>query len=129
MKNRQIILKSRPVGLPSPSDFDLIEGIVQAPARNEIVVRHRFLGLAPSARIRMREDRSYDESLPLGSVIFGQAVGIVEASRHGAFKEADKVALTGGGWQEYSTVNGDLACRIEDDDLPMTLWLGLLGTS
>ena len=37
--NRQIVLRSRPVGMPKPGDFDLVESPLPAPKDGEILSR------------------------------------------------------------------------------------------
>ena len=37
--NRQIVLRSRPVGMPRPADFDLVESPLPAPKDGEILSR------------------------------------------------------------------------------------------
>ncbi|MGF7159269.1 hypothetical protein FHS85_000888 [Rhodoligotrophos appendicifer] len=127
--NRQIVLKARPVGLPKPSDFELLRAPVPEPASGQFVTRNTYLGLAPAARIRMSDGDSYAPPTPLGSVIYGQTAGTVVSSRHAGFAIGEKVVITDGGWQDYSLSDGSTATKIDEAKAPLTHWLGSLGVS
>lgn len=127
--NRQIVLANRPEGLPTPDNFALVSSEIPDPGAGEFLLEHHYLGLAPAARIRMGASRSYAPPLPIGGVIYGQAVGRVRASRHPAFREGDLVVSTDAGWQEYSVSDGARASRIDASVAPEQVWLGALGVS
>ena len=48
--NRQIVLRSRPVGMPKPGDFDLVESPLPGPKDGEILSRTIYLSLDPYMR-------------------------------------------------------------------------------
>ncbi|GGC78130.1 NADP-dependent oxidoreductase [Chelatococcus reniformis] len=127
--NRQIVLASRPEGLPALDNFALVSGDMPVPGPGQFLLAHHYLGLAPAARIRMGAARSYAPPLPIGGVIYGQAVGRVGASRHPQFQEGDLVVSTDAGWQEYSVSDGARASRIDAAIAPERVWLGALGVS
>jgi NADPH-dependent curcumin reductase CurA len=129
MLNRQVVLKSRPRGVPATADFELREAPVPTVGAGEFLVAHSHLGLAPAARIRMSEGRSYADPTPLGCVVYGQAAGRVVASRHEHFAVGDVVVVSDGGWQEYSISTGATATKVTAPDIPLTVWLGALGVS
>jgi len=127
--NRQIVLKSRPVGEPVATDFELIEGPIPEPEAGQFVAQNIYLGLAPAARLRMSEGASYAAPTPLGSVVYGQSAGIVVASRNDRFQVGDKVVVTDGGWQDYTLTDGALATKVDEGKAPLASWLGVLGVS
>ena len=129
IRNRQIVLRSRPSAIPTPDNFELVDSDLPALEEGQLLIRHDYLGLAPAARIRMSEAASYAPPLPIGSPIYGQAVGVVLASRNPAFAEGDAVTISDGGWQEYSISNGASVNRIDTALAPATAWLGVLGVS
>ena len=129
MQNRQIVLRSRPSGMPTADNFEMIERPVPALEPGQILIRHSHLGLAPAARIRMSAAASYAPPLPLGAPIYGQAVGVVTASRHPGYAEGDTVMTSDGSWQEYSVSDASSVRRIDLDLAPATQWLGVLGVS
>jgi len=129
MKNRQIVLQKRPEGLPKLSDFAFVESDVPQLSDGQILVKHRYLGLAPAARIRMSAGPSYAPPTPIGGVIYGQAAGLVVASKHPRFSAGEAVVVTDGGWQEYSIASSRMVAKASPQLAPLTVWLGILGVS
>ena len=127
--NLRVVLASRPVGAPRPENFRLERAPLPVPAEGQFVVRNRWLGLAPAARIRMGEGKSYAPPTPLGEPVYGQSLGEVVASRHPGFREGDAVVLTDGGWQMLTLSDGARAVKIAPGLAPETAWLGPLGGS
>src|ERR687884_1074583 len=124
--NHQIRLAARPHGLPKPSDWDHTEEPVRDPGDGEIVVKSLYLSLDPAMRGWMNEGRSYIEPVGLGDVMRAGAVGEVVASNHSDFAEGDSV--TGiFGVQEYATVDGGAAQKIDPSLAPLPVYLGALG--
>lgn len=126
--NRQILFHAIPQGMPRDEDFALVETPVPRPAEGQFLVRHLYIGLSPSARLRMAGDSSYATGMPLGKPVQGQTVGVVEISRHPDFAVGDHVVVNGG-WQDYSLSSGRTAIRVDPLLAPASTALGLLGTS
>lgn len=129
MINRRIVLASRPQGLPRPEDFRIEEEAVSRPGPGEVLLRHRWLGLAPAARLRMGEEASYRDPMPLGSVVYGQAIGEVVESCAADMPVGTTVMSISGGWQDYSVSKGSSLLRVDESLAPASVWLGALGTS
>ena len=125
MTNRQITLKRRPVGKPSPDDFAIQVAPRPSPADGEVLRRTIYLSLDPYMRGRMSDAPSYAAPVPLGGVMVGHTVGEVIDSRDPAFKSGDVVAAYDG-WQEYACSPGRGLRRL-DPDLPLTTAIGVLG--
>jgi NADPH-dependent curcumin reductase len=124
--NHQIRLAARPHGLPKPSDWDHTEEPVRDPGENEVVVKTQYVSLDPAMRGWMNEGRSYIEPVGLGDVMRAGGVGEVVASRHPDLSEGDHV--TGiFGVQEYATVSGGAAQKIDPSLAPLPAYLGALG--
>src|SRR4051794_17980823 len=98
--NRQVILKSRPTGMPSESNFELVESPVPEPRPGQFLIRTIYLSLDPYMRGRMSEGPSYAAPAGLGKPMVGGTVGQVVRTDHPGFAEGDLV-LGYGGWQEY----------------------------
>jgi NADPH-dependent curcumin reductase CurA len=129
MKNKQIILCSRPVGLATASNFKLQTAEIDPLQDGQVLVRHRFLSLDPYMRGRMNEGKSYAEPQALGEVMIGGTVGEVVASKHPHFGAGDCVVGMGG-WQEYSVVNANEPGSVRQVDtthVPMSHYLGAVG--
>lgn len=127
--NRQIVLASRPQGVPRPENFRVVETPLPELRDGQVLIRHTLLGLAPAARLRMGEEASYREPMALGEVVYGQAVGEVVQSRAANLREGDTVMSLGGGWQLYSVAAASTLVQVEPKVAPPSVWLGALGTS
>src|SRR5687767_11391030 len=89
--NRQARLAARPSGLPKRSDWRFTEETAGEPADGQILVRVRYISLAPAMRGWMNEGKSYIRPVAIGEVMRAGAVGDVVASRNPAFKVGDQV--------------------------------------
>ncbi len=123
--NRQIILASRPPGIPSADNFALRETPLTPLGDGEVRVRSHFLSLDPYMRGRMNEARSYAPPQPLGEVMGGGAAGVVVESRNPAWTVGDKVVGMLG-WQEFATGGGGLV-KVDDSRIPLSAYLGAVG--
>ena len=126
MVNRQWRMASRPEGFPVPEDFELVEQGVTDPQHGEILVRNLYLSLDPYMRGRMRDRASYAANIAVGGLMVGEAVGRVVASRYAGIDTGDIVACSTG-WQEYCTLHGGAARKIDPDAAPISTALGVLG--
>ncbi|HEX4234907.1 MAG TPA: NADP-dependent oxidoreductase [Caldimonas sp.] len=127
--NRQIHLVSRPTGEATADNFRLLEKPLGAPGEGQVLVRHHFLSLDPYMRGRMNDAKSYAQPQPLGHVMQGGTVGVVEESRHPGYKPGDSV-VGYGGWQEYSIVdagNPGMLRKVDTSHVPLSAYLGAVG--
>ena len=130
-KNRQIVLSSRPSGMPTADNFRFIETEMPRPKEGEFLLRTLYLSVDPYMRGRMNDRKSYIAPFVLGEVINGGVVGEVIESRSSAFEVGDVV--TGFlGWQLYTIVSGEHAAalsvrKIDPKIAPVTTALGVLG--
>lgn len=127
--NRVIVLASRPEGVPRPENFRIVETPLPEPLDGQVLIRHTLLGLAPAARLRMRDEASYREPMALGEVVYGQAIGEVVQSRHASFRPGDTAMSLSGGWQQYSVSSASALVKVDPAVAPPSVWLGALGTS
>jgi NADPH-dependent curcumin reductase CurA len=125
-RNRQILLKSRPVGTPTPADFEFADGPGPQPGPGEVLLRHLYLSLDPYQRGRMSAARSYARPVEIGGVVEARAVGQVALSRDPGFREGD-FALGGFGWQLYSAVPARELVKLDPAEAPLSTALGILG--
>jgi NADPH-dependent curcumin reductase CurA len=56
---RQIVLASRPIGIPMPADFRLETGSLPAPSDGQLLLQTKYLSLDPYMRGRMNDAKSY----------------------------------------------------------------------
>ena len=105
IKNKRIVLASRPVGEPKQSDFRIEEVELPELKEGEILLKTIYLSLDPYMRGRMSDTPSYAAPVEIGEVIVGGTVSQVIASKNSKFKEGEWV-LSGNGWQGYAISDG-----------------------
>ena len=129
--NHQVRLAARPVGLPTPTDWQYTEEAVAAPAEGGVLVKVLALSLDPAMRGWMNEGKSYIPPVGIGEVMRAGGVGTVVTSDNPAFKPGDAVSGTPG-VQEYWAVSAKALQRgaLSKIDLQQgsaTQWLNVLG--
>ncbi|HUM17745.1 MAG TPA: NADP-dependent oxidoreductase [Candidatus Nitrosotalea sp.] len=124
--SRQIVLRRRPVGMPKPGDFDLVESPVSAPKEGEVLCRTIYLSLDPYMRGRISGARSYAQSVDPGQVIVGGTVGEVLESRYSGLAKGD-VVLGYDGWQSHAVSKGGGLRKLDPKQAPISTALGVLG--
>lgn len=125
--NTRIQLKSRPVGEPTPADFDIVTEPIPTPDDGEVLLRTRYLSLDPYMRGRMSDAPSYAAPTGLGEVMPGGTVGEVVESRDPSLEPGDLV-LAYGGWQAYSVAPATAVRKLDPDSgVPVSTALGVLG--
>lgn len=127
MKNTQVVLARRPVGVPGPEHFALRDIDVDAPGAGQVLVRLTHWSVDPAMRGWANDVPNYAPPVALGDPMRSFAVGDVIASRHPDYAEGDVVeGLLG--WQTHARVPGDaIARKVTEADLPRTYALGVLG--
>jgi NADPH-dependent curcumin reductase len=125
--NRQWRLKSRPTGMPSVENWEMVETPVPEPGEGQIVARACWLSVDPYMRGRISAGPSYAKPVEPGEVMQGGGVGIVVRSRHPAFQPGDIVESMGWGWQDYATLNPMGTRKVDPALGPMRHAVGLLG--
>ena len=81
MKNRQVLLVSRPEGAASAENFRMVEADVPEITDGQVLVRNHFLSLDPYMRGRMNAGKSYAPPQALDAVMQGGTAGVVAQSR------------------------------------------------
>jgi len=69
MKNKQILLASRPQNVVQESHFRLVETDIPKAGEREFVVRAHYLSLDPYMRGRMDNEKSYAAKAEVGAVM------------------------------------------------------------
>ncbi len=126
MQNKEIRFSSRPTGLPTPENFQIIASEVSQPNEGEVLVRTLYISVDPYLRGRMREGRSYVPPFEIGEVIRSGLVGEVVESRAPEFAAGDIV--TGMlGWRLDNIAKPGELRKIDPKIAPVTTALGVLG--
>lgn len=127
LQNRQVLLKSRPVGIPQAEHFEIRSTPVPEIGEGESLVRNLFLSVEPAMRGWVNAASNYSRPVGIGEVMRAFAVGRVVQSRNSKYPEGT-VVMGLLGWQEYAITDGSPVRRIvKETDLPLSLSLGVLG--
>jgi NADPH-dependent curcumin reductase CurA len=124
--SRQIRLARRPQGEPSAADFELAQVPKPEPGPGQVLTRTIYLSLDPYMRGRMNAEKSYADPVPIGGVMEGGGVGVVEASNCPALAKGDIVAGRTG-WQEYAVSDGTALRKVDPKAAPISTAVGILG--
>ncbi|MDQ3124331.1 MAG: NADP-dependent oxidoreductase [Pseudomonadota bacterium] len=126
--NRQWVLRQRPKGLIQPGDLELVEAPVPALNESQVLVRTVYLSLDPTNRTWMNDAEGYLPPVPIGGVMRGLTLGVVEESRSSRFRAGDVVTPMSGGWADYAVVNEmELRQVHRAPGMPLTANLSVLG--
>jgi NADPH-dependent curcumin reductase CurA len=125
-QNLQILLASRPVGRPSPDNFQPVRTSIPRPAEGQVLLKIRYLSLDPYMRGRMSAAKSYAAPVELGQVMEGGTVGEVLESSHPDYTAGD-VVLSHSGWQSYAVADATGLRKLDPQIAPVTTALGVLG--
>ena len=129
MKNtmsREIQLKSRPNGIPSEANFNLVKTELDPLQDQQVLVRNLFISVDPYMRGRMNDVKSYLPPFELNKPLDGGAVGEVVESRAPGFKQGDAV-LSNFGWREYFIASPKELHPVSREVQPLSVYLGTLG--
>jgi NADPH-dependent curcumin reductase CurA len=126
-RNRQVILKSRPVGIPQAEHFEIVTTDIAELRQGEFLVKNEFLSVDPAMRGWVNAAANYSDPVAIGAVMRSFAAGTVIASKHPGYAEGDRV-MGMLGWQEYTVTDGKpLRRKVKETDLSLSLSLGVLG--
>ena len=129
--NRQLRLKTRPEGLVSRDNFELVEQAVPELEDGEVLVRVLYLSMDPTNRVWMRDIPQYLPPVAIGEVMRALGLGRVVASRSAHYAEGDLVqGVTG--WQDYLVLHEDARGYVRlpaDPGIPLPTLLGAAGMS
>lgn len=124
--NRQIILVSRPKGMPDTNNFRLQTGTIPKPGEGEVLVRSLYLTVDPYMRGRMNDGPSYIAPFELNRPPSGGVVGTVIESKSSKFKKGDTV-LGFLDWADYSVGKATELQKVDPNLAPISTSLGVLG--
>jgi NADPH-dependent curcumin reductase len=125
-QNLQVLLASRPVGRPSPDNFEFVQTPIPNPSEGQVLLKIRYLSLDPYMRGRMSAAKSYAASIEIGQVMEGGTVAEVLESRHPDYAAGDMV-LSYSGWQAHALSDGSDLRKLDPQQAPVTTALGVLG--
>ena len=126
MNNRQYLLSSRPVGVPTRDNWTFNQTETPSVGENQILVRIDYISLDPAMRGWMNDARSYIEPVGLGEVMRAGTVGEVLESSDPNFAAGDFV-YGHFGVQDYAVVDTKGVHKVDPSLAPLERYLGVLG--
>jgi NADPH-dependent curcumin reductase CurA len=124
--NRQITLAARPVGMPKPTDFKLVDAQMPQPGAGEVLVRALYLSVDPVMRGRIGGQAGQARSVQPGEVMAGPVVGSVLESNDPRIAKDDVVEGMLG-WQEYAVAQAKSLRKVDPRVAPISTSLYVLG--
>jgi NADPH-dependent curcumin reductase CurA len=126
--SREIQLASRPNGMPTAANFNLVETKIPPLPDDRVLVRNLYMSVDPYMRGRMNDVKSYVPPFQLGQPLEGSAVGEVVESRAEGFKSGD-IVTSMFGWREYFIAAAQALQPVNREIQPLSVYLGLLGAT
>jgi len=126
--NQQILLKKRPVGVPSADDFERGEGAVRSPGDEEVLLKNLYLSMDPAIRGWMSDAKSYLPPVAIGEPIrSGTLSQIVESNAEGW--PVGQIVQALAAWESFSTVPAsNLHGKVKRiEGIPLPPMLSVLG--
>jgi len=124
MKNRTILLKKKPVGLPELTDFELVENEVPMVSYGEVLLKSIYISVDPYLRGKMAG--THGAGFEVGKPLASKIIAAVVESKHSDFKPGQFVSnyLQ---WKEYQVSDGSGLSLLDDKEVPLSTYLGVLG--
>jgi NADPH-dependent curcumin reductase CurA len=124
--NRQLLLAKRPVGEPTPTDFEIVEAEPPALGDGEALVKVLQISLDPAMRGWMRDTPSYVPPVGLGEVMRAGTTGVVLESNSERVAAGDFVVGMLG-VQEQGVASDGALTKVDTNVAPLETYLGGLG--
>ena len=126
MTTTQIVLASRPVGLPTLENFEMKDVELPFIRYGEVLLEGVYYSVDPYMRGRMNDAKSYVPPFETGKPLRGGVVAKVIQSKSGNFKSGDMV--TGNlPWQKRVIAAENDIRKIDTAIAPASYYLGVLG--
>lgn len=122
-----IVLKNRPKGKPSVSDFEFVNETAELTLKDQdLLLESLYVSVDPYLRGRMSDSKSYIPPFELNKPISSGVIAKVIASKNANFQEGDVVSGLLD-WKTKQISNGDGLIKVDPDKAPLSAYLGLLG--
>ena len=130
IKNRQVLLASRPMGIPKVENFRVAENEVPSLVSGQILLENHYVSLDAGFRNWMNEG-SGDDVLPEMQVdrpVMGLTLGQVIDSKLSEYAPGEWLMVRKA-WEEYSVLDAShfISRLPEDRECPLSYYLGILG--
>ena len=126
MEIKQIVLASRPIGIPSAENFRMEKAELPDPEEGEVLLQSWYFSVDPYMRGRMSAAKSYAASYETDKPVRGGVVAKVIKSRSSLFEAGDSV--TGNlPWATYAVENEGKITKVDTKKYSPGYYLGVLG--
>ncbi len=129
MKNKQLVLASRPKKFITSSNFKMQTVDLPVLQEGEFLIKVLYLSVAPVMKFYMLDGAGIEKPLQIGDLMRGRGVGEVIESKHPDFNIGD-IVQGKCGWQEYVICDGapyHMMYKVKQRVLPYSTALGVLG--
>ena len=126
MITKQIVLASRPNGMPTLDNFRFENVELDALKADFVELEGLFYSVDPYMRGRMNEAKSYVAPFEIDQPIEGAVIAKVTASESGNFKP-DDIVMGRLYWQQKTISNSKELQKIDTTIAPASYYLGILG--
>jgi len=123
---QQIILKSRPIGVPTLGNFETKTIEIPEITKGMVRLKAHTFSVDPYMRGRMNDGKSYISPFTVGEPITGGAIACVVESEADGFKVGDFV-LGMLPWQEEMVIDAIGLQVVNENIAPLSYYLGILG--
>jgi NADPH-dependent curcumin reductase CurA len=124
---KTIVLKNRPEGKPTVSDFEFItEDATLTINKGEILLETTYVSVDPYLRGRMSDAKSYIPSFELNKPIQSGVIAKVIESKNENFAIGDAVSGMLN-WKTKQVSNGEGLLKVDGSKAPLSAYLGVLG--
>jgi NADPH:quinone reductase len=126
MKTKQIVLASRPDGMPSAGNFRLEDCEVNEPNEGEVLLQAIYFSVDPYMRGRMSEAKSYMPPFAIDKPLEGSAIAKVIVSKSHDFAAGD-IVIGRLPWRMQAVTASKNLQKIDDSYVPASYYLGIMG--
>ncbi|MGJ8737529.1 NADP-dependent oxidoreductase [Zobellia laminariae] len=124
---KTILLKNRPKGKPSVSDFEFVENDSPLEIKDgELLLETTYVSVDPYLRGRMSDAKSYVAPFELNKPVHSGIVAKVIASKHKEYSNGDYLAGMLN-WSTQQVSNGEGLTKVDGEKAPLSAYLGILG--
>ena len=126
MKNKQLLLRKRPQGIPEKDTWELVSTEMEELREGQVLIENHYISLDPAMRGWLNDAKSYIPPVAIDDVMRAGNIGKVIQSNNTQYKVGD--VLTGwGGVQQYVVTDGEDFIKVNTELVPMTTCLAALG--
>jgi len=127
MKTKTILLKNRPEGKPSLSDFEFVSEEKDLNINDgEILLEATYVSVDPYLRGRMSDAKSYVPPFELNKPIQSGVIAKVIDSKNEKFEVGDFVSGMLN-WKTKQVSTGEGLLKVDPTNAPLSAYLGILG--